>query len=38
MYNLPHDEAGVSPDIRHDTAELAVALIRRWWKRMSRKR
>lgn len=38
VYDLTHDEAGVSVGISHDTAEFAVASIRRWWKRMGRKR
>lgn len=38
VYDLTHDEAGVSVGISHDTAEFAVASIRRWWKRLGRKR
>ena len=38
VYDLTHDEAAVSVGISHDTAEFAVASIRRWWKRMGRKR
>ena len=38
VYDLTHDEAGVSIGISHDTAEFAVAAIRRWWKRLGRKR
>lgn len=38
VYDITHNEAGVSVGISHDTAEFAVASIRRWWKRMGRKR
>lgn len=38
VYDLTHDEAGVSVGISHDTAEFAVAAIRRWWRRRGRKR
>ncbi len=38
VYDLTHDEAGVSVGISHDTAEFAVAAIRRWWNRLGRKR
>jgi transposase len=38
VYDLTHDEAGVSVGISHDTAEFAVAAIRRWWERLGRKR
>ena len=38
VYDLTHNEAGVSVGISHDTAEFAVAAIRRWWKRLGRKR
>jgi Rhodopirellula transposase DDE domain len=38
VYDLTHDEAGVSVGISHDTAEFAVAAIRRWWQRLGRKR
>ena len=38
VYDLTHNEAGVSIGISHDTAEFAVASIRRWWKRLGRKR
>lgn len=38
VYDLTHDEAGVSVGISHDTAEFAVAAIRRWWRRPGRKR
>ena len=32
------NEAGVSVGISHDTAEFAVEAIRRWWKKLGRKR
>jgi len=38
VYDLTHNEAGVSVGISHDTAEFAVAAIRRWWQRLGRKR
>jgi transposase len=38
VYDLTHDEAGVSIGVSHDTAEFAVAAIHRWWKRLGRKR
>lgn len=38
VYDITHNEAGVSVGISHDTAEFAVAAIRRWWIRMGRKR
>jgi len=38
VYDMTHDEAAVSIGISHDTAEFAVAAIRRWWKRLGRKR
>ena len=38
VYDLACNEAGVTVGIGHDTAEFAVASIRRWWKRMGRKR
>src|SRR5260370_29442633 len=38
VYDLTHNEAGVSVGISHDTAEFAVASIRRWWKRLGRRR
>jgi transposase len=38
VYDLAHNEAGVTVGIGHDTAEFAVAAIRRWWERMGRKR
>ncbi len=38
VYDIANDEAGVSVGISHDTAEFAVAAIRRWWKQLGRKR
>lgn len=38
VYDLAHNEAGVSVGISHDTAEFAVAAIQRWWTRMGKKR
>ena len=38
VYDLAHNDAGVSVGIGHDTAEFAVASIRRWWQRLGRKR
>jgi len=38
VYDLTHNEAGVSVGISHDTAEFAVTAIRRWWKRLGQKR
>lgn len=38
VYDLQHNEAGVSIGITHDTAEFAVAAIRRWWRKMGSKR
>ena len=38
VYDVTNDEAGVSVGVSHDTAEFAVASIRRWWKRMGKKR
>jgi len=38
VYDLINNEAGVSVGIGHDTAEFAVASIRRWWKRLGNKR
>ena len=36
VYDLKYNEAGVSIGITHDTAEFAVAAIRRWWKRLGK--
>lgn len=38
VYDITANEAGVSVGINHDTAEFAVAAIRRWWRRMGAKR
>jgi hypothetical protein len=38
VYDLANNEAGVSVGISHDTAEFAVAAIRRWCKKLGRKR
>jgi Rhodopirellula transposase DDE domain len=38
VYDLIHNEAGVSVGITHDTAEFAVEAIRRWWYRLGTKR
>ena len=34
VYDLEHNEAGVSIGISHDTAEFAIAAIRRWWRQL----
>lgn len=34
VYDIAANEAGVSVGVSHDTAEFAVAAIRRWWRRM----
>jgi len=36
-YDVTRDEAVVNVGITHDTAEFAVASIRRWWQLMGRK-
>lgn len=38
VYDIARNEAGVSVGISSDTAEFAVAAIRRWWKRLGVKR
>jgi transposase len=38
VYDIHRNEAGVSVGISHDTAEFAVAAIRRWWKKLGRRR
>jgi hypothetical protein len=38
VYDLQHNEAGVSIGVTHDTAEFAVAAIRRWWQQLGRQR
>lgn len=34
VYDLMHNEGWVNVGITHDTAELAVESIRRWWEQM----
>lgn len=38
VYDIGNNMAGVTVGITHDTAEFAVAAIRRWWNRLGRKR
>jgi hypothetical protein len=38
VYDIDINEAWVSVGISHDTAEFAVEAIRRWWRRMGKKR
>ncbi len=38
VYDLTHNEGWVSVGIDHDTARFAAATIRRWWRKMGRKR
>ena len=38
VYDIEYNEAGVSIGIDHDTAEFAVAAIRRWWSKLGRRR
>jgi transposase len=38
VYDINHNEAGVSVGITHDTAEFAVKAIRRWWNRLGKRR
>jgi hypothetical protein len=38
VYDLRHNEAWVSVGISGDTAEFAVESIRRWWRRLGRRR
>jgi Rhodopirellula transposase DDE domain len=38
VYDIHENEAGVSVGISHDTAEFAVAAIRRWWERLGRRK
>ena len=38
VYDIGYNDAGVSIGISHDTAEFAMAAIRRWWTRLGRKR
>ena len=38
VYDIHRNEAGVSVGISHDTAEFAVASIRRWWVKLGQTR
>ena len=38
VYDILENEAGVSVGISHDTAEFAVAAIRRWWQKLGHRR
>jgi hypothetical protein len=38
VYDLTHNEGWVSVGIDHDTARFATAAIKRWWKKMGRRR
>jgi hypothetical protein len=38
VYDILENEAGVLVGISHDTAEFAVAAIRRWWQKLGRSR
>lgn len=38
VYDITKNEAGVSIGITHDTAEFAVGAIRRWWKKLGKKK
>jgi len=38
VYDIANNEAAVSVGVSHDTAEFAVAAIRRWWNRLGRKK
>lgn len=38
VYDISLNEAGVSIGISHDTAEFAVAAIKRWWTKLGNKR
>jgi Rhodopirellula transposase DDE domain len=38
VYDIEHNEAGVLVGVSHDTAEFAVAAIRRWWDRLGQYR
>ena len=38
VYDIASNEAGVTVGIGHDTAEFAVASIRRWWEKLGSKR
>jgi len=38
VYDVTHNEGWVSVGIDHDTARFATATIKRWWRKMGRKR
>ena len=38
VYDIHQNEAAVSVGVSHDTAEFAVAAIRRWWNRLGRRK
>lgn len=38
VFDLNHNEAGISVGITHDTAQFAVEALRRWWERLGRAR
>ena len=38
VYDLGENMAGVSVGISHDTAQFAVAAVRRWWRKLGRQR
>lgn len=38
VYDLAENTAGVSVGVSHDTAQFAVAAIRRWWRKLGRKK
>ena len=38
VYDVTHNEGWVSVGIDHDTARFAAATIRRWWRKMGRRR
>jgi hypothetical protein len=38
VYDIHGNAAGVSVGVSHDTAEFAVAAIRRWWEKLGRER
>ena len=38
VYDVTHNEGWVSVGIDHDTARFATATIRRWWRRMGKRR
>ena len=38
IFDLNHNEAGISVGITHDTAQFAVGALRRWWERLGKAR